>query len=99
MIAMMRPESAQVDTNALDNFRDRHLATSPSVMAQAITLTATAAPGSVFTGWTGVCATTGAACGFGAASGLVVIANFQTTSTPVTTYYHLDSPRVGAGGD
>jgi RHS repeat-associated protein len=45
----------------------------------------------VFTGWTGVCATTGAACGFGAVDGLVVIANFQSTSTPVTTYYHLDT--------
>jgi RHS repeat-associated protein len=58
---------------------------------QGVTLTASAAPGSVFTGWTGVCATTGSACGFGAVDGLVVIANFQSTSTPVTKYYHLDT--------
>jgi hypothetical protein len=38
---------------------------------QILVLTATPASGSVFTGWTGVCASTASACGFSAENALV----------------------------
>jgi RHS repeat-associated protein len=44
----------------------------------------------VFTGWTGVGATAGPTCVFGAFEGATVFAHFRPVFTPETVYYHLD---------
>jgi RHS repeat-associated protein len=55
-----------------------------------VTLTASAASGSTFTGWGGACTGTGSACTVTAGAVGLVVATFRAAPTYETTFYHLD---------
>ena len=56
-----------------------------------LTLTAAPAAGSVFTGWSGVCAGTTATCTLTAFDHALAVANFRAAPAPVLQYYHMDT--------